>query len=276
MEKGQTDGDAEAEIHSDLADLGKHGRQVSDEQTTEMTVAPAPKRTKHGPTQEAQSGAKTPDMASESQSSLLRGGHNEQIPPASESAVPGSDLSCASDNSSQEGSAKAESPPRAYASSSYLLPPAPPSTPASNPDMIAWDVGASTPLPIRNGVENAARLEQQLLAEGAATPAPKPPPPEAARTSQQLPPDDFSDWAVGDRYDLKRILGRGSYGQVAQAVDLNAGSPDAFVAIKRIQSPFDEEVDAIRLYREMYILRQMRGHECVIQLLDVVLSLIHI
>ena len=65
-------------------------------------------------------------------------------------------------------------------------------------------------------------------------------------------------------------MGRGSYGEVAQAIDLHSGRRDAFVAIKRIQSPFDQEIDAIRLYREIHILRRMRGHECIIQLLDIV------
>jgi hypothetical protein len=90
--------------------------------------------------------------------------------------------------------------------------------------------------------------------------------------SRQHPPlpEDFSEWAVGDRYELVRMLGRGSYGEVAQAIDLSVGRRDAFVAIKRIQSPFDQEIDAIRLYREIHILRRMRGHECIIQLLDIV------
>jgi hypothetical protein len=113
--------------------------------------------------------------------------------------------------------------------------------------------------------------------------------------------DDFSDWAVGDRYELIRILGRGSYGEVAQAIDTQAhpqqqqhkqqrddeegrdtednneddeGDEEiTYVAIKRIQSPFDQQVDAVRLYREIHILRQMQAgqpHECLIQLLDVV------
>lgn len=124
--------------------------------------------------------------------------------------------------------------------------------------MIDWD-GAATPLPMRS-VENAAQLEQQQL-EGAATPAPP---------AKRPLPEDFSDWAVGERYELVRILGRGSYGEVAQAIDLSVGRRDAYVAIKRIQSPFDQEVDAVRLYREVHILRRMRGHECIIQLLDVV------
>jgi hypothetical protein len=188
------------------------------------------------------------------------------------------------------------------------VPPAPPSTPATASHSLyhSWDMGAATPLPILHGdsVHNASLLEHQqwqkqqkllqqqqdaLLSDGAVTPAPthwsqRAGPKDSQSTvgttasttttssssHKALPPDDFSDWAVGDRYELVRILGRGSYGEVAQAIDLHAPQPDAFVAIKRIQSPFDQEVDAIRLYREMHILRRMRGHECIIQLLDVV------
>ncbi|KAL3817579.1 hypothetical protein ACHAXA_010598 [Cyclostephanos tholiformis] len=96
---------------------------------------------------------------------------------------------------------------------------------------------------------------------------------------------DFDKWNVGDRYQLKRILGRGSYGVVAQAIDLQAvashqktegahNSPQqsrsAYVAVKKISNAFDQEVDAIRLFREMHILRRLRGHACVIQLVDVI------
>lgn len=154
------------------------------------------------------------------------------------------------------------------------FPPAPPSTPASTgTSLFAFD-GAATPLPMQSSLRNAAKLEhQQLLAEGAVTPAPQKTDHSSSRAAASpnaMLPEDFTDWAVSDRYELVRILGRGSYGEVAQAVDLQAGRPDAYVAIKRIQSPFDQQVDAVRLYREVHILRRMRGHECIIQLLDVV------
>ena len=168
----------------------------------------------------------------------------------------------------------------------HEVPPAPPSTPASNVKQTmsssALD-GLSTPLPYA-AVQNADELlEQQLLSDGAVTPAPpkKEPPtneqPTEATTggahskSNLLGTDnDFSEWAVGERYKLLRMLGRGSYGEVAQAVDLYQGKADSYVAIKRIQSPFDQEVDAVRLYREIHILRRLRGHNCIIQLVDVV------
>ena len=152
----------------------------------------------------------------------------------------------------------------------HEVPPAPPSTPASDANAItAFRDAMLTPIPYA-AVQNADQLErQQLLAEGAVTPAPARPnqPPKQKQPSLV---DDFSEWAVGDRYKLQRMLGRGSYGEVAQALDLYQGKTDAYVAIKRIQSPFDQEVDAVRLFREIHILRRLRGHECVIQLLDVV------
>ena len=92
---------------------------------------------------------------------------------------------------------------------------------------------------------------------------------------------DFDKWDVGNKYELKRMLGKGSYGEVAQAVDLTTisthqskkepqDSSSNYVAVKKISNAFRQEVDAIRLYREMYILRKLGGHACVIQLLDVV------
>lgn len=109
--------------------------------------------------------------------------------------------------------------------------------------------------------------------------------------TQLAPKADFELWDVGDRYELKRILGRGSYGEVAQAVDKDAVAlqerassqeqqsqsnlplhyrNSTYVAVKKISKAFDQEVDAVRLFREMHILRRLRGHDCIIQLIDVV------
>ena len=89
-------------------------------------------------------------------------------------------------------------------------------------------------------------------------------------------PDDFKDWKVGSKYELMRILGRGSYGEVAQArmahakTDSDKKNSTNFVAIKRISKAFELEVDALRLFREIYILRKLKGHECIIQLVDII------
>ncbi|CAK4080995.1 unnamed protein product [Aphanomyces euteiches] len=77
--------------------------------------------------------------------------------------------------------------------------------------------------------------------------------------------NSFRAWQVGSRYRLVRVLGKGSYGQVAEAYDTLRNRR---VAIKKINNVFDQEVDCKRLYREIYILRHLR-HPEVITLLDV-------
>eukprot|EP00968_Pinguiococcus_pyrenoidosus_P026065 scaffold7052_cov254-Pinguiococcus_pyrenoidosus.AAC.70 len=76
-----------------------------------------------------------------------------------------------------------------------------------------------------------------------------------------IPPNQKS------RYEVKRLLGRGSYGEVAEAWDQEQNRK---VAIKRVVGVFDQFVDTKRIYREMYILRHLAPKEEVISLLDVV------
>jgi hypothetical protein len=202
----------------------------------------------------------------------------------------------------------------------YRIPPAPPSTPASQPNCLGLSLSfdmlsdgligpptlpCATPLlsPMFTAgghMVNADRLTQvgpltpalETPAAAAATPLPPRTADATPKPSHPLPlPEDFSNWSVGDRYQLVRILGRGSYGEVAQAIDVRKTramqGEVAYVAIKRIQSPFEQQLDAVRLYREIHILRRMkeggegtvnemtlprvkRHHDCIIQLLDVV------
>lgn len=89
----------------------------------------------------------------------------------------------------------------------------------------------------------------------------------------------FENWKVGSRYSLQRLLGHGSYGEVALAIDndklkevkrTGVGSQSgAKVAVKRIEKVFDQEIDTKRILREVYILRRLK-HVNVIKLLDVV------
>lgn len=53
---------------------------------------------------------------------------------------------------------------------------------------------------------------------------------------------------------------------MAQAEDnqRKEGEPQ-YVAIKRINGIFDQEIDAKRIYREMYILRRLRSHGSIIR-----------
>jgi len=165
--------------------------------------------------------------------------------------------------------------------------------------------------------QNMANEAMTATASTTTTAAPRP-----KKRPRKTHTEDFTTWEVRKRYQLMRILGRGSYGEVAQAKDVTyrpaAPSPTNFppghpahvhdaagtaaagggggddndntrqpepddthdypdnhghgpyVAVKRISGAFDQEVDAVRLYREMHILRRLRGHECVIDLIDVI------
>ncbi|KAL4164868.1 hypothetical protein KRP22_003609 [Phytophthora ramorum] len=70
----------------------------------------------------------------------------------------------------------------------------------------------------------------------------------------------------GPATTLVRLLGKGSYGQVAEAFDTERQKK---VAIKKIINVFDQEIDCKRLYREIYILRRL-NHPQVINLIDVI------
>mmetsp|Transcript_4066 Transcript_4066/g.8752 ORF Transcript_4066/g.8752 Transcript_4066/m.8752 type:complete len:719 (-) Transcript_4066:125-2281(-) len=78
--------------------------------------------------------------------------------------------------------------------------------------------------------------------------------------------DSFENWKVGDRYNVIKILGHGSYGQVAEAFDTQ---DKIRVAIKCIHNVFDQEIDTKRILREVYILRHLK-HKNVIRLLNIV------
>lgn len=79
---------------------------------------------------------------------------------------------------------------------------------------------------------------------------------------------DTTGWQVGPRYLVRALLGKGSYGAVAAAVDRGT-SPPSPCAIKRIAHVFANTTDTRRLLREMHLLRHL-SHPNVIALRDLV------
>lgn len=75
----------------------------------------------------------------------------------------------------------------------------------------------------------------------------------------------FEDWEVGENYICQKLLGHGSYGKVAEAIQLSTGKR---VAIKRMDNIFDDETDCKRILREITLLRQLK-HPCVVEVIDV-------
>ena len=78
--------------------------------------------------------------------------------------------------------------------------------------------------------------------------------------------NQFSDWEVGEDYELVKLLGSGSYGQVASAVHKPSGKK---VAIKKMDGVFDDDVDCKRILREVTLLRRLK-HPYVVELFDII------
>ena len=78
---------------------------------------------------------------------------------------------------------------------------------------------------------------------------------EPSATSQHLPKCLNIGWCESKRYQVQEVIGKGSYGVVFAAVDTATG---ARVAIKKIQSVFDNVADATRILREIKLLRLLK------------------
>lgn len=76
----------------------------------------------------------------------------------------------------------------------------------------------------------------------------------------------FSDWEIGDDYEIIKIIGKGSYGDVAEAIHKPSKRK---VAIKRVFRLFDDLVDCKRIVREIFILRSL-VHPNIVGLYDII------
>ncbi len=63
--------------------------------------------------------------------------------------------------------------------------------------------------------------------------------------------EDYSGWLVKPDYEVKREIGSGSYGSVAEAIHIPTGKK---VAIKRMDDIFADEEDCKKMVREIKLL----------------------
>uniref|UniRef100_A0A0D9YCC6 mitogen-activated protein kinase n=1 Tax=Oryza glumipatula TaxID=40148 RepID=A0A0D9YCC6_9ORYZ len=73
-------------------------------------------------------------------------------------------------------------------------------------------------------------------------------------------PEFFSEYGDASRYEVTEVVGKGSYGVVAAAVDTHTGGR---VAIKKINDVFEHISDATRILREIKLLRLLRHPDIV-------------
>jgi len=81
-----------------------------------------------------------------------------------------------------------------------------------------------------------------------------------------IPKGPTGQWNVPPRYEVKSIIGSGSYGSVCEAHDKDK---DRNVAIKRVKHLFDDLIDCKRILRELAILNGL-SHPHIVQIYDIV------
>ncbi|KAK9937735.1 hypothetical protein M0R45_014507 [Rubus argutus] len=72
--------------------------------------------------------------------------------------------------------------------------------------------------------------------------------------------DFFTEYGDANRYQILEVIGKGSYGVVCAAIDTHTGEK---VAIKKIHDIFEHISDAIRILREVKLLRLLRHPDIV-------------
>ncbi|GAY55012.1 hypothetical protein CUMW_161120 [Citrus unshiu] len=81
------------------------------------------------------------------------------------------------------------------------------------------------------------------------------------QTKKELKDKDFfTEYGDANRYKILEVIGKGSYGVVCAAIDTHTGEK---VAIKKIHDVFEHISDAIRILREVKLLRLLRHPDIV-------------
>jgi len=96
------------------------------------------------------------------------------------------------------------------------------------------------------------------------------PPPEQkssnGKAAPLIPKGPADRWKLPPRYELRQLIGSGSYGSVCEAFD---NEQKRLVAIKRIGHMFEDLVDCKRILREIAILGKLKN-ENVVKIYDIV------
>ena len=67
----------------------------------------------------------------------------------------------------------------------------------------------------------------------------------------------FIEYGEASQYEIQEVVGKGSYGVVASAIDTHTGER---VAIKKMNNIFEHVSDATRILREIKLLRLLDRH----------------
>eukprot|EP00913_Durusdinium_trenchii_P001267 g1167.t1 len=81
-----------------------------------------------------------------------------------------------------------------------------------------------------------------------------------------IPKGPGDRWKIPPNYEVKQLIGTGSYGSVCEAFD---NDKKRLVAIKRIAHMFEDLIDCKRILREIAILSKLE-HENIVQVYDIV------
>lgn len=87
------------------------------------------------------------------------------------------------------------------------------------------------------------------------------------KTQVALETEFFTEYGEASRYQIQEVIGKGSYGVVASAIDTHSGEK---VAIKKINDVFEHVSDATRILREIKLLRLLR-HPDIVEIKHVML-----
>nr|CAB3448788.1 unnamed protein product [Digitaria exilis] len=89
----------------------------------------------------------------------------------------------------------------------------------------------------------------------------------AAAAASTLDMEFFTEYGEASQFQIQEVIGKGSYGVVAAAIDTHTGER---VAIKKIKNVFENVSDAARILREIKLLRLLR-HPNIVQIKHIML-----